>query len=184
MFGKSKKKPKIPEIKTEVPKLDEKFQLPQFPKPESQPSIDLEPEFPSYSPVLNEKEPKEMIKNPEEIFKPKTLTNMPKIISQPKIKPTFEKEELELDSEPMEEFHEPIAQVSKEDKNLFIKIDKYEHAMKMVDKVRDDIKEAEDIFDKLIELRKEEDKELESWSDDLKRIKGKMMTIDQTFFEE
>jgi len=68
-------------------------------------------------------------------------------------------------------------------KPLFIKIERYKEAMQIIDNIRSKISEAEDVLRELSRIRREEDKELDAWHNDINRIKSQLLEIDQKLFE-
>ena len=73
--------------------------------------------------------------------------------------------------------------VHSERKPLFIKIDKYDDAVSTLNSVKSRLEEALSIVDELKEIRKNEDSQIEKWSEHLRQIKDKLMDVDNTLFE-
>ena len=93
----------------------------------------------------------------------------------PMRKPSFNISELEIPTE-----HETI---HKDEKTLFIKVDKYKSVMRSLEDIKSKLNEVEKVLDKLNEIKKEEDDELTKWHSDLSYLKERLNKIDQTLFE-
>lgn len=66
---------------------------------------------------------------------------------------------------------------------VFIKIEKYEEALNDINFAREKINEIEQLLDGLKRVRREEDKELETWEESLNQIKEKLAMVDENLFE-
>ncbi|MFH1638557.1 MAG: hypothetical protein ABIB71_09085 [Candidatus Woesearchaeota archaeon] len=88
----------------------------------------------------------------------------------------------EMASHPMEEYHEQAVYQS-EEKPLFVKIEKYREVMSTVNELKKRLNEASAILTELNKIKEEEERELNSWHDDLELIKERLMSIDKTLFE-
>ena len=71
----------------------------------------------------------------------------------------------------------------KEEKPLFIKIDKYKQAVNDIEHIRNRLREAEHLLDEIDRLRIEEQRELENWRSEINRVKEKLLDIDKKLFE-
>lgn len=71
----------------------------------------------------------------------------------------------------------------KEEKPLFVKIDKYKQAINDIEHIRNRLREAEHLLDEIDRLRIEEQRELENWRSEVNRIKEKLLDIDKKLFE-
>ena len=136
--------------------------LPEFPK------LPAETNFPFYDEQLNEKKENSM---------PKPSFNMTESYD-------FEREK---DSESQfDEFtprRSPILIERKDDKPIFVKIDKYKEAVKTIESIRTKIEEAESLMKNLTRLREQEEKELQEWQSNLDDVKQKLMKVDKNLFE-
>ena len=72
--------------------------------------------------------------------------------------------------------------LSKE-KPMFIKLEKYKEVTQMVALIKEKLREIESILMELNRIKKEEDRELDSWHHDLERIKEQLLEIDKKLFE-
>ncbi len=70
-----------------------------------------------------------------------------------------------------------------EKKPLFIKIDKYEDAISVLNAIKEKLDEAGNIVSELRQIRKDEDTQLDEWSENIKAIKDKLMNVDDILFE-
>ena len=137
--------------------------LPDLPNPPSKFSDiskkDFEEEdFPSYTPTVNFDE---------------EVDEKPKISSMPMS--SFMKD----DSMMGEPEHEHYGGK----KPLFIKIDKYEDAIGILDSIKESLNEADKLINELRQIRRDEDAQLDEWNEHLKSIKDKLMSVDSTLFE-
>ena len=73
--------------------------------------------------------------------------------------------------------------VFREEKPLFIKIDKYKEALRAIDTLKAKLMEAEKVLKSLEDIRDEENHKLEAWKSELETVKSKLLTIDQSLFE-
>ena len=144
--------------------LFKKDKLPDLPSPpdkvpdfsdDSQNVKNVDEDFPSYTPAVN--------------FDQEGFDNKPKISSMPL--PEFPREDME---EPRMNF---------EKKPLFIKIDKYENAMTVLNSIKEKLNEANNIISELRQIRKDEDQQLDEWSEHVRTIKEKLMNVDSMLFE-
>jgi len=70
-----------------------------------------------------------------------------------------------------------------DEKPLFVKIEKYRDVVETLKKLKTRLNEADNILDKLSNLRAEEDRELAMWQSDLEKIRGQLIEIDRNLFE-
>ncbi len=73
---------------------------------------------------------------------------------------------------------------SAREKTLFIKLEQYKKAVKLLDDLKYKIDESQKILNKLKEIKDEEDAEIGSWQANLERIKEDLLEIDTKLFEE
>lgn len=71
----------------------------------------------------------------------------------------------------------------KEEKPLFVKVEKYREVMVTLNELKNKLKDAGDLLVELNKIKEQEDRELSSWQDDLNGIKEKLISIDKTLFE-
>lgn len=84
---------------------------------------------------------------------------------------------------PIEELEAESKETIIESKPLFVRIEKYHEAMNELNKVKEKLREAEKVLGGLIEIKKEEDNELQMWHDDIMELKNKVNRIDNILFE-
>lgn len=140
-----------------------KKDLPDLPKP----SLDLGIEKLKFPDLPKFPEPEVNEEGEEGQFPP---------LYRPTIPPRSVNEE---DEELMEE-EEEVEQIK--DKPLFIKIEKYENAMRDMEEIQNRIKDATQILNNLRQIKSEEDSEIKKWEDDLLSIKNKLIKIDKNLF--
>ena len=75
-------------------------------------------------------------------------------------------------------------QKAKQDEPIFVRIDKFQSAQKNFDKIKSKSKEIETILRKVKELKSKEDKEIQSWTEDLEMIKSRLVEIESDIFDK
>ncbi len=68
-------------------------------------------------------------------------------------------------------------------RSLFVKIDKYEDAVRTVDKIKEDLRKTDEILGRLEAIKSKEDAELDAWHNDIKKVKDRLLHIDRVLFE-
>ncbi|MBU2638479.1 MAG: hypothetical protein KJ955_05885 [Nanoarchaeota archaeon] len=71
----------------------------------------------------------------------------------------------------------------KEEKPLFVKVEKYREVMVTLNELKNKLKDAGDLLVELNKIKEQEERELSAWQDDLNAIKEKLVNIDRTLFE-
>ncbi|MBL7147877.1 MAG: hypothetical protein ISS82_03565 [Nanoarchaeota archaeon] len=104
----------------------------------------------------------------------KLEVNKPKF-EMPQQEPEFEEPEFEE-----QKIQEPV---KKEDTDLFVKVGKYEQAMKSLEEVKDSFKKTEDILKNLQTIKQNEDKEISNWYAQIQKLKNKIISVDSVLFE-
>ncbi|MDD5331414.1 MAG: hypothetical protein PHE43_01145 [Candidatus Nanoarchaeia archaeon] len=79
---------------------------------------------------------------------------------------------------------EDVKRAMKEERPVFIKLDKYKMVIKSINDMKRKIEETQEIIAKLEDVKKEEDMQLQKWHDDLETLKERLLSIDSTLFEE
>ncbi len=64
-----------------------------------------------------------------------------------------------------------------------IKMDKYEEALNNINSIKSKVYEIERLIDGLKNMKRDEDKALDEWTESLAQIKEKLLVIDQNLFE-
>ena len=134
-----------------------------------------EPNFPFYDEQLSEK--KEQM--------PKFNTDFKKVIPEnfsfeEKLNPNFAKEEIFEDFNPR---RTPLTIETKDEKPLFVKIDKYKESIKTIEEIKSKLESAENTLRNLTRIREEEQKEIESWQNSLNEARQKLLKVDKNLFE-
>jgi hypothetical protein len=73
-----------------------------------------------------------------------------------------------------------------EDKNgmtVFVKIDEYKDIMDLVNLMRSKIQQARYVLNRIAELKRQEDDELEAWSSELDNVEERIDVIDKRLTE-
>ncbi len=105
-------------------------------------------------------------------YNPTNFENMeekPRISPMPMSIPQFPREE------PMSD--------SLRKKPLFIKIDRYEDAIAILNSIREKLDESSNIVSELRQIRRDEDMQLDEWSENIREVKEKLMNVDSMLFE-
>ncbi len=76
----------------------------------------------------------------------------------------------------------PESDLHKQDKNLFIKIERYKDAVEKVDNIKSQFEEISHVMDKLNELKTEEDNEIAQCHSQLTAIKESLDSVDRILF--
>ncbi len=185
LFKKKGKDKEKKSISQESPQLPELPKLPEFPeKRKEKQSIPKLPRFPNDSlgdkfsqdtikqAVTGEKEGKkvsadEFDKRGEEMQKPSRIE-----LPEPEEDLSEEREGYKFEKKHRET--EPV----------FIRIDKFEEALKNFDKVKEQISEVEKLLTDIKSLKEEEEKELESWGKQIQNTKSRIEKIDKSIFSK
>ena len=123
---------------------------------------------------------------------PNKFSDMPGLDDEddfPKYNPTmnFDEHNDEVSKVPqikMPKFKEGNDQIARiERKPLFIKIDKYEDAVAILNSIKDRLDDATLMINELREIRRNEDTQLDEWSEHIKSVKEKLVNLDNTLFE-
>ncbi|MDD5253926.1 MAG: hypothetical protein PHG05_02365 [Candidatus Nanoarchaeia archaeon] len=77
-----------------------------------------------------------------------------------------------------------VKRAIKEERPVFIKLDKYKNVIKSINEMKKKIEETQEIISKLDQAKKEEDEQLQKWHSDLEALKERLLSIDSTLFEE
>lgn len=70
----------------------------------------------------------------------------------------------------------------KKNEPLFIRIDKFEESMKIVEKARQKITELEEMLNEVKKIKDEEERELTHWENSIQTIKSEIEKVDQDIF--
>lgn len=143
--------------------------LPEFPR------LPNEPNLPFYDEQLLEK--KEQM--------PRFNTDFKKVIPESfsfeeKLKPSFEKEEIFEDFAPR---RTPLTIEKRDEKPLFVKIEKYKESIKTIEEIKSKLESAENILKNLTKIREDEQKEIEDWQNSLNEARQKLLKVDKNLFE-
>ena len=94
----------------------------------------------------------------------------------------------EVHERPSFEIQQPLAKPSTrnivKDNTLFVKIDKYKESMRTLNLIKESLMNTEHILNKLHQIKSQEDNEIQQWHDQIKRIKQKIVFIDNNLFEQ
>src|SRR3989338_2406278 len=68
------------------------------------------------------------------------------------------------------------------EKPLFIKIEKYKSAMEELESLKEKIHTTEEILNSLEDIRRKEDRQIQTWREELNKLKNKLLNIDKDLF--
>lgn len=142
-------------------RLDDSIKLPELPKLE----------FPSYEPQIRPINDKPEIHELREMIKETKEQEIPirKAIPQQGLERAMPLKHLDI--------------INKEEKPLFVRIDKYKQAVNDLEHIKNRLREAEHLLDEIDRIRLEENRELEEWRSEINRVKEKLLDIDKKLFE-
>ena len=66
---------------------------------------------------------------------------------------------------------------------VFVKIDEYKDIMDIMTLMREKLRQAKFLLDKVAELKAQEDQELATWSKELEDVETRVASIDKSLFE-
>ena len=66
---------------------------------------------------------------------------------------------------------------------VFVKIDEYKDIMDIMSLMREKLRQAKFLLDKIAELKAQEDSELATWAKELEDVEARVSTIDKTLME-
>ena len=66
---------------------------------------------------------------------------------------------------------------------VYVKVDEYKDIMDIMALMRDKLRQAKFLLDKIAELKAQEDAELSTWSKELEDVEVRVAAIDKTLFE-
>ena len=73
---------------------------------------------------------------------------------------------------------------TKEIEPIFVRIDRFQSAQKSFEIVKSRLKEIESILKKIKDIRLKEDKEMNSWNEEIEDVKEKLSEIDSDIFDQ
>jgi hypothetical protein len=174
-FNKKGKK----EEKSDIPPLPELPKLPELPGKRNSEPIHQLPSFPNNS--LGEKFSQNTIKEVvtgekegEEVFEADDFGErqmMPRSLIK------------ELPRQVPKEFEKAAKRV-KEAEPIFIRIDKFEESLQIIDKTKKQISDIEKMFRDIREIKEDEEKELELWENEIRTAKEQIEKVDKDIFSK
>lgn len=66
---------------------------------------------------------------------------------------------------------------------VFVKIDEYKDIMDIMTLIREKLRQAKFLLDKVAELKAQEDQELATWAKELEDVETRVSSIDKSLFE-
>ncbi len=81
-------------------------------------------------------------------------------------------------------FPEIVEEFSREAEPIFVKLDKFKYAVENFEKVREKVGDIGKMLEQIKEIREKEDAELRSWEENLRSIKLKIESIDNSLFKK
>ncbi|MBT4375909.1 hypothetical protein HOD29_00855 [archaeon] len=176
------KKKKEDERAPVLPKLPELPSLPDFPRTDSQ-EIHQLPTFPTSS--LGEKFSQDTIK--EAISGKEEHFGLPEVEhSKPMDYPEeFHPQEMPTIEMPkLESVPEPAPTHSRTAEPIFIRIDKFEESLNIFNQAKEQISEIEHMLENTKELKQKEEEELNSWVEEIQKLKTQVEKVDRDIFSK
>jgi hypothetical protein len=81
-------------------------------------------------------------------------------------------------------FYPEVERMKTKEEPIFIRIDKFEAGLKTFGEIRKQILEIEGMFEDLRNIKEKEEKELEFWEREIRKIKGEIEKIDKNIFSK
>ncbi|MEM3154494.1 MAG: hypothetical protein QW165_02925 [Candidatus Woesearchaeota archaeon] len=66
---------------------------------------------------------------------------------------------------------------------VFVKIDEYKDIMDIMTLMREKLRQAKFLLDKIAELKAQEDQELATWAKELEDVEARVSSVDKSLFE-
>ncbi len=66
---------------------------------------------------------------------------------------------------------------------VFVKIDEYKDIMDIMTLMREKLRQAKFLLDKVAELKAQEDQELATWAKELEDVEARVSSVDKSLFE-
>lgn len=172
LFGKNQKEmpslPELPELK-EVKKEKREFSLPQLP---SLPSTSLGEKF-SRNMI------KEAVTGGKEEIGGANEFERGRMMHSPEIPRTREIEESYVPEQFM-----PAMKRVKDKEPIFIRIDKFEESLKVLENTKNKIYEIERVLKEIRETKEKEERELTAWEEEIQKIKQQIERVDSEIFSK
>jgi len=96
----------------------------------------------------------------------------------------FEQDEQTMPSLPIKRETKKSYLLNKGTEPIFIRIDKFEDGSRTFEEVKNQISEIENMLEELKMIKEKEEKELEFWEGEIKKIKTEMEKIDRNIFSK
>lgn len=184
-FDKDKKEEKVPEL-PELPKLPE---LPDFEDddtPLRQPINQL-PSYPSNTlgDKFSQNTIKEAVTGKKEVMEDNADDQEEHfVMPQPPKKMQSHRIQTKPIAKQVPQEFEQAAQIVKQAEPIFIRIDKFEESLKTFEKAKGQVAEIEGMLKDIKTIKDEEEKELEYWEKQMKKIKEQIERVDQDIFSK
>ncbi len=172
--------------KNEVPTLPELPKLPEFPQSKENKidSIHQLPSFPtnSFGEKFSQNAIKEAVagkKEGEGVFDADEFEN-----DEIQMKPRPLKKIKEFSDIKTTKFAKPYRKMTKSLEPIFIRIDKFEESLEILEKTKEKISEMEKILGEIKRTKEEEEQQLEFWEKEIQMIKGQIDKVDKNIFSQ
>jgi len=179
--------------KEKVPSIPTAPQLPRLPSPPSAEELrkkDL-PELPSFPQIsqqnMNNQTPEDnevVVDMPPSMQSQGGIHNIESAIPSPpsSLPPKPEEEQrrtLELSPQ-----MPPAEKITKKVEPIFVRIDKFQDAQKDFKQIKEKVKEIESVLKKVKTIKEKEEAEINSWTEDLEKLKARLAEIDANIFNQ
>jgi hypothetical protein len=76
-----------------------------------------------------------------------------------------------------------VKKVNKKEMTVYVKLDEYKEVIELITLIKSRIKQARYLLDRISELKKQEDTEIETWVAEIDSVEGRIEAIDRTLAE-
>jgi hypothetical protein len=170
----------------ELPTLPEIPELPDISQLSTQSGMEKPQQLPKYpnddfGNQMSQRSIKDVVLGPPDI--PKEVN----VAMQQRVKPPFSPK-MRMTREIGAKSIQGIALRGKTQKNdeepLFVRIDKFEDAIKRFEDIKDKLKDAERMLGQVQQIKKQEEEELVSWEVELQTLKSQIDSLDEEIFSK
>lgn len=180
LFNKKKKEKK----RVEIESLPDLPRLPEFPKLDDEEPIKLHqlPSFPSnsFGTKFSQDTIKEAVAGKKEGFE----ADADEFLDEDEIRMMQEPLKKPLTEEVGDRISERFERKRSVAEPVFIRIDRFEEALKVFGQTKRKISEIERILEDIKRIKEKEDKELQSWENEVRSMRGQIEKIDRDIFSK
>ena len=97
--------------------------------------------------------------------------------------PQRKKKLQEMEQFPERKFPEKMEKARQGEKPFFVRMDAYHEVLGIIEALQERLRNIEGVLAELSKLKREEDRELDTWHNDLEKIKEQLLLLDKKLFE-